>query len=203
MPLTLILLAALAAGPAQPAKAAPVKPAVAKSIDRPPPMIDGIYIEEHACPGEGCYLKGRMQWMAKTRVYDRPGKAAKPIGWLAAKEWAEGIDSQYHTVPLRGVVTDPRGQKGQLARGDVVYIVSDQGEGAFTLWRSGRMVEWADEDLEPNDAKIAWDPLPKTEPVLWLKVRRDKGPSGWVRDLEQTRCLGYQDRDEDCPKIAD
>jgi hypothetical protein len=36
---------------------------------------------------------------------------------------------------------------------------------------------------------------------LWVEVKRASGPAGWLRNPRDLRCMGYQDRDADCPPI--
>lgn len=191
MLVSLLVMALQAATLATPAK------------DLPPPLTEGYFVDKGACPGEGCWLSGRMQWTRPAPVYDRPSPKARKIGALRANEWAEAVDREFHIAPSRGVVREPNSQADQLAKGDVVYIIGYEGEGWMTLWRAGDRLGWAAPDIEPNLADIAWDPAPKTrrEPVMWVRIKRAKGVSGWVRDFEGLRCGGQMGRDDDCPPL--
>jgi len=197
----LMVMALQAATPE--AAAPPFKPAkVAIHIpDIPPPMTNGIYIGG-GCEGEGCYDLGLMQWTLKAAVYSRPARDAKRIGWIKPGEWAEGLSSQKHFVPRRGVVRDPQRQSDVLAKGDVVYYVFYEGEGFGELWRSGQYVYWGEPDVAPQDAVIEWDPIPpdRPEPVYWLEVKLANGRKGWVNGSDGVRCMGWN-RDDDCPPV--
>ncbi|MDC7682921.1 hypothetical protein PQU92_06515 [Asticcacaulis sp. BYS171W] len=177
----------------------PAKPVA----DIPPPMTNGVFIDKGACPGEACALSGKLKWTQPVAVYDRPSSKARKIGALRANEWVEVVAREFHMAPTRGVVREPNGQAEQLARGDVVYIIGYQGEGWVELWRSGQRLSWAEPDIEANLAEIDWDTVSKTqpEPVMWVKVRRTKAASGWVRDFTNVRCGGQMDRDPDCPPL--
>lgn len=176
----------------------PAKPVA----DIPPPLTHGVFVDKGACPGEACGLSGKLQWTQPVPVYDRPSPKARKIGSLRANEWADVVEREFHFPPLRGVVVEPNSQANELAKGDVVYIIGYQGEGWVELWRSGQRLGWAESDIEPGLAEIAWDPVPQNrpEPVMWLKIKRTKGTTGWVNDLTGVRCAGMI-RDDGCPPL--
>jgi hypothetical protein len=169
--------------------------------DKPPPLINGVYVEKGACPGEGCDVGPRLKSRTAIAVYAEPSPKAKIVGKLRAGEWVRRLDQQMHLVPMRGVVEDPAKQGEQLAKGDIVYALLYQGEGCFDLWRRGARLDWCEPESMGSDyATIRWDARAPTAPpdVFWIKIRRAKGGDGWIKDLSDVQCLSRHDN-EGCP----
>ncbi len=167
----------------------------------PPTTADGVYVDHGGCPGEGCSMHGRIQAEAAVTLYDRPGPSAAAVGRLEAGEWVEAVDTEVRLVPVRGVVRESGKLPRPLARGDVVYGLTPTGEGCLDLWRKGAVLDWCDpESIGSDYARIDFDPPPAGAPpmVFWVRVKRLKGPDGWIRDLADIRCGGQMDR-EGCP----
>ncbi len=168
-----------------------------------PPMVNGMYVQKDACPGEGCYF-GRMQATDALDLYDAPGASPKVIGQVAAGEWMDTLTTQDRLAPLRGVV---RIGGENFKVGDVVYMLSYEGEGCSGVWDNGQLKSWCDMGEQiPGDPGevIDWDKSPGPtdgSDGLWVQVKSDKSASGWLRDPGAVRCIGYQDRDPDCPPL--
>lgn len=206
-----LLLAACSPQPAEtPAPAPPPPPAAPAhvstpliAVGNPPPMVDGMYVAANVCPGEGCYLKGRIRAHDVADLYDKAGKGAAVTGQVPAREWVEILSTEAHIVPRRGVVSDAR---GQYAVGDVVFLLTSQGEGCMDAWYKDGMTTWCDPDagIDPDSPQLD---LPDVSPPidgegLWVKVKRKQGGEGWVKDVFSAfACTGYQDRDPDCPPL--
>lgn len=190
--------------PAPPPPAEPVQvPTPLIAAGNPPPLVDGMYVAENACPGEGCYLKGRIRAHEATDLYDKPGKGAAVTGQVAAKEWVEILSTEAHVVPRRGVVSEAR---GQYATGDVVFLLTSQGEGRMDAWYKDTMTTWCDPDAGVDPDSPPLDLPDVSQPIdgegLWVKVKRKQGGEGWVKDVFSAfACTGYQDRDADCPPL--
>lgn len=178
--------------------AALVLAACAHSAPAGPPTENGVYIARGVCFGEG---ECNRYWRASKPVdlHAQPDPAAPVVATIAADEWVEAVDGQLRLRPLRGVVhtatTSP-----PLAVGDVVYMLEPQGEGFYTLWGNGKMLEhdWAEGDAnEP----ITWDAPAPAAPGLtlgwWVQLKRADGRTGWVKD-PAFECMGALQGSADC-----
>ncbi|HVY90435.1 MAG TPA: hypothetical protein VG942_16330, partial [Hyphomonadaceae bacterium] len=122
------------------AVATPAAPAAAmQSADQGPPTVNGVYVDKGACPGEGCYLKGKIKAYEAVDLFDKPDGAV--IGKLAVNEWVEIVNRENHLIPRRGVV---RTAAKHFAAGDVVYLLTSEGEGCFQTWSKGAVGSWCD-----------------------------------------------------------
>ena len=155
-----------------------------------PPLVDGIYIAEGICFGEGgCFTFWRAENPVEVR--ERIDPASPIVATVQPGEWVEAIEGQLRFVPLRGVVTRDVDEPA-MSKGDVVYMLEPLGEGDYVLWHNGGMVAhgWTDRDQE---APIAWDkPEPTDEGAIrgwWVRIRLADGRSGWVED-PAFECMG-------------
>lgn len=196
-----------AAAPERPEVAAVTAPtvAVAPAADQGPPTVNGIYIDAGACPGEGCYLKGKIKAYEAVDLFDKAGSTVA-IGKVAAGDWVDIIATENRLVPLRGVVSE--GRKA-LKTGEAVYLLTSQGEGCYDIWATGKRASWCDPESVGNpetDDLIAWETSPVVIDMshvlgLWVQVKRADGSQGWLHDVREFGCTGYQDRDTDCPAL--
>lgn len=188
----------------QPPEAPAVQTVAPPSTDGAPPTVGGLYIVNDACPGEGCYLIGKIRAYAEADLYDKAGVGAAVTGKVAAGEWVEIVSREEHLVPARGVVKEGR---GHFSTGDVVYLLSSEGEGCYTAWSKGKLASWCDPEAVGDaavDEAIVLDAQDGREPDgagLWIRIRRDTGGEGWLRGARDFACTGYQDRDPDCPPL--
>lgn len=202
-----LLLAACSPQPAEtPVPAAPVSepaPALPMAVGNPPPTVDGMYVAPNACPGEGCYLNGRIRAHQVADLYDKAGKGALVTNKVAAGEWVEILSTEAHVIPRRGVVSEAR---GQYAVGDVVFLLTSQGEGCMDAWYKDAMTTWCDPaaGIDPDSPPLD---LPEVSEAadgegLWVRVKRAQGGEGWVKDVFSAfACTSYQDREADCPPL--
>lgn len=116
-------------------------------------MVDGVYIAKSACPGEGCYLQGRIRAYEAVNRHDKAGKGAAVAGQIAAGEWVEILATEDHLVPTRGVVTEAR---GRYAVGDVIYLLSSPGEGCADAWSKGVFTSWCVPETGLDPAVRSW-----------------------------------------------
>lgn len=188
-----------ATAPTQPS--AEQAPAVAAPVNAPP-LVDGVYVAKDACPGEGCYLKGKIKAYDAVDLFDGAGSKTA-IGKIASGEWVEILGTEDRLAPRRGVV---REALGRYAVGDEIYLLSSQGEGCMDAWAKGALTSWCDPDtgLEPENSPPLDFPDPVVEPEglgLWVKVKLEQGKDGWISDVSAFACTGLQDRDADCPPL--
>lgn len=203
-----LLLAACSPQADTPAPAEPPeKPAHASmpliAVGNPPPTVDGLYVAVNACPGEGCYLNGRIRAIEAANLYDKAGKGAAVTGQVAAGAWVEILSTEAHKVPRRGVVREAR---GHYAVGDVVFLLTSQGEGCMDAWYKDAMTTWCDPaaGIDPDSPPLDLPDVlaPADGEGLWVKVKPAKGGEGWVKDVFAAfACTGYQDREPDCPPL--
>lgn len=190
-----------AAAPAEPVQAVAPADAAAPPVNAPP-LVNGVYVAKDACPGEGCYLKGKIKAYDAVDLYDGAGSKIA-TGKIASGEWVEILGAEDRLVPRRGVV---REALGRYAVGDEIYLLSSQGEGCMDAWSKGALTSWCDPEtgLEPENSPSLDFPDPVVEADgggLWVKVKREQGEEGWISDVSAFACTGYQDRDPDCPPI--
>ena len=167
-----------------PAVSAPV--AVAE--DMGPPTENGVYVSHNGCEGEGgCWNWWRAEAVIQLQAID---DATSPVvATLAPGDWVVTVDTTSRKVLSRGVV---QRDDQELKAGDVVYLLSSEGEGEVTLWRRGKQVAWTD----AGEGVVTWDPVDPNigNPAMlgtWFKLRVEKsGASGWVRDVKGFECVG-------------
>jgi hypothetical protein len=187
-----------------PPPATAANPAPAPQLDSGPPVLNGLYIAKDVCPGEGCYLKGRIRAYEAADLHDKAGAGAVVRGKMAAGEWAEIESREMRLVPAIGIVREGR---KHFATGDVVYRLTSDGEGCFEVWSKGEIKSWCDPDASGSaeeDEVIDFTEPPAPPPDgagLWVKVKTDAGAEGWLHGTDQFACTGYQDRDPDCPPV--
>jgi hypothetical protein len=178
-----------------------------------PPMP---FVDEGACPFEGCLYR---DWRAKksVAVYESWDRRA-PVRRVFSVEAGETVTAMtgvvITTVPGRAVIR--RSMTGQahsrffpyerpvsipLKPGDVVYLLTNQGEGFQTAWfnqmlftldRSGFSNAVPDARCKQTDTctgEIIEYPLS----VWWAKIRNAQGQIGWTNqtaDFDGPSALG-------------
>ncbi|HOZ27283.1 MAG TPA: hypothetical protein PLH23_10590 [Hyphomonadaceae bacterium] len=196
---TVLLAACSPAAPTdqQPAPAAASLPTVvAQSSGDAPPTVDGVFIQKGACPGEGCYLTGRIKAYEPVGLRAESRMGAAEVTQIAAGDWVDIAGTELRLIPARGT---------SRASGDVVYRLGYEGEGCSTVWTRGSLGSWCD-DGDPSDDDIVWDAETESaDPTLgfWVEVKLPDGRTGWLDEesLRKFGCTGYQDRDADCPPL--
>lgn len=170
----------------------------AHTADMTPPLKDGVYISRGICFGEGsCFRHWRAS--APVPLHERVDPDSPVVATVVTDEWVEVMEGQLRLVPMRGIVNRAT-DRPRLAVGDVVYMLEPQGEGFYSLWRNGRVLDhdWAEGD---DDEPITWEPAaePPAGAVLgwWVRVKRANGQSGWVKDPE-FECMGQLQGSSDC-----
>jgi hypothetical protein len=184
----------------QPAHAA-VPPAAATQSEPAatdaPLLVDGVFIDAGACPGEGCYLKGPIKAREAINLLQDQQSDSPVLGTIEPDEWVEILGTEDRFVPLSG--TD-------RATGETVYRMGYEGEGCFDLWTKRGLSSWCDDDGDLSNDNVIWaQPVESADRSLgfWTQVKRANAQVGWL-DEESIRlfaCTGYQDRDDDCPPL--
>jgi hypothetical protein len=176
--------------------------------DGGPPVVNGLFDVQDACPFEGCST-GNLLATDRIELFDRPSPDARVVAIVAAGEWVETLHSIDRIRPTRGVVIGEvryAYPEGVLQVGDVVYAVGYWGEGETTLWRRGETMTWTDQGtVDGVSDGIRWslhDDQQRAADAAagagwWLEVKRENGQSGWTRELAFD-CLGVIDAPDHC-----
>jgi len=174
-----------------------------------PPLTDGWYVDEGACPFEGCTYR---DWTAEadTLLYAAPW-STQVAGTAATGDTVEGQTGIVYTKPVPIKVAYPTrvevyknglGLIGlDLAPGQTLYLLTNLGEGAFLSWFSGQLLDfepdatmltdlpgigWGVASCRGPSAQCWWLAEPgrqRYESVWWAKIRLPDGTSGWTREL--------------------
>lgn len=178
--------------------------------DSGPPLIDGWFVDDGACPFEGCTYR---DWTTEkdTVLYDTPfgnqmvarARAGEPVEGVTgivyvrpvpirAAERAE-LELQLYDERVGGYVPAP------LLPGETVYLLTYQGEGAYKAWTKGRiyhgfefypdMMDYRSEDglritsCETPTPTCWWQVAPEYqqyESDWWVQIRLPDGAVGWT-----------------------
>ena len=178
-----------------PGVALPVE--VTSAADQGPPTLNGVYVEKGACPGEGCYLEGKIKAREAASLFQEKRTDSPVLATIDPNEWVEILGTEDRLVPWAG--TD-------RATGEVVYMLGYEGEGCSTIWKKGELSSWCDDDGDLSNDSIVWSELvdsTDTSLGFWVEVKRANGQIGWLGadSTGSFACAGYQDRDPDCPPL--
>lgn len=178
-----------------PGVALPVE--VTSAADQGPPTLNGVYVEKGACPGEGCYLEGKIKAREAASLFQEKRTDSPVLATIDPNEWVEILGTEDRLVPRGG--TD-------RATGEVVYMLGYEGEGCSTIWKKGELSSWCDDDGDLSNDSIVWSELvdsTDTSLGFWVEVKRANGQTGWLGadSTGSFACAGYQDRDPDCPPL--
>lgn len=175
--------------------------------DGGPPVVNGYYEAQDACPFEGCQL-GDLLATAPIDLRGEPNRAAPIVAAVSAGEWVSVGRSIDRFRPVRGIVVAAHEVQAyertiRLEAGDVIYVLDSYGEGFHLLWRRGDT--WQGEPNDDGDAiRYEWPSNQQraaddaASAGWWIEVRRDNGESGWVLGGEGLGCLGAIDESETC-----
>jgi len=146
-----------------------------------------LYVDEGACPGEGCAY-GRWRAQSDVVVYDKPGGGASAMGVILAGQRVRALTGQVHTVP--GMFRVHR-EHGRYRPGDVIEVLTYQGEGFFSVRFRGEIYEeelgfspWGGiPDSRCADVSDCFGVLDQElDFTWWVEVYFADGARGWIRD---------------------
>jgi hypothetical protein len=169
-----------------------------------PPTYRGVFVQRGVCPFEGCVYRW---WRSTSQVamYPRPMYPDETVGGLIGVfrgesygliqpgEGVTALTGEVHLMPVRGVAT---AATENLAAGDVVYRLSYLGEGFWSIWRNGEI-------LEASDTNISWDDAGQdrsgyAQGLWWVQVRRADGSEGWIWETDAFACKDQFSGDQGC-----
>lgn len=166
---------------------APVPPSPPATLDaRQAPAVGGavpprVFVDEGACPFECCVYR---KWTVEetTTLFVEKDRASRAIATVYPFQIVQARTGVVYTRPAKlEVVWD----HGPFRKGEIVYLLTYQGEGFFKVWRRGEIVS-AEINLptdrscdQPNPA--CWgrlDGLP--EATWWIQTETPAGQVGWT-----------------------
>lgn len=142
--------------------------------------------EDHgACPFECCTYR---RWTVTARTIVRQDRyPTSPAAFtLQRGERVTGMTGVVITTQpglARAVKTTPVGGI-QVRPGEIVYLLTNRGEGVYKVWHQGRVEDLA---IEGDDVFTL---VRRPQYIWWVKVRNSRGQIGWT---EQTRNLDGMD----------
>jgi hypothetical protein len=152
--------------------------------DQPP----GFFVDRGACPFECCQY-GAWTVTKATVAYARPDVRSPKVATLTTGTRVTALTGEVHTRPSRFVVTKPH---ERYRPGDVLWVYTYLGEGVFTVWFKGEMVEQA-LGFSPYggtsgtrcDVPECWGRLDhELRSTWWVNIETADGRVGWSNQAE-------------------
>jgi len=153
------LLAAFAAAPASTAG----EPA------HPP-----VYVDEGACPGEGCTY-GPWKVEKATELHALPDKSSKVVATCRPGSEVQALTGEVRTVAGEFTVKQ---KHGAFVPGDILWVYTYLGEGTFKVWFAGRFTE---QDLNFSPWGGSGGTRCEAEPRCWGELKKALDMEWWVR----------------------
>ena len=163
------------------------------------------FVDRGACPFE-CCMYGDWSATAPTVVYDslnwhlpspQPGRVAFAVtaGEIVTAMTGVVVTTKPGVVRIGSAVTvmhrslrfplAPE-ERVSLKPGDVLYLLTYHGEGEYTAWFNGRLLDAV--DTLPLQGATGWPGkgVLNEAPVAqwWVQVRNEKGQTGWTNQPE-------------------
>ncbi len=131
------------------------------------------YIQHDICPFECCQYG---EWIAGTKLeaYKKEGEISSVAFIIKPGEHFYAIRGNVHIIKPGVAVV--KKSFGMFTVGDIIYILSYEGEGVYDLWYKGKELDLDNQDLlwENSD----WKSSP--EMVWWVLVKNGQGKEGWL-----------------------
>jgi hypothetical protein len=161
--------------------------AQATRVAKPP----AVYVDKGACPFECCQYG---EWTARqpAPAYAEPVENAPPVATVTTGTKILAVTGEVRTKAGRFTVTQEHpsmrsmgGEPKPYKPGDVLYVYTYHGEGAFTVWFAGEMyeemMEFSPYGGGPGDG--FWGELDgDLETVWWVKAQLPDGRVVWLRN---------------------
>ena len=150
-------------------------------------LSDGdVYIDQHACPGEGCGFCALYKAVSTVTVYEKPSNESAIVGNVEPADTFLSKDGEVHTVATPFVVDR---EHEQFKPGDEVLALTYGGEGWFQVYHNGELTR-ADLNFSPwggsggktcDNPQHCWGHLTRElEFTWWLRVITETHLEGWV-----------------------
>ncbi|HEY9852634.1 MAG TPA: hypothetical protein V6D28_24395 [Leptolyngbyaceae cyanobacterium] len=167
-------------------------PAIAFAQNRPPLP----YEDPGACPFECCTYS---EWLVnKTTPIHRTRNNNSPVVFTVnPRERVRGVTGVVITTKAGEIritrpitIKDYSNARGtntarniQARPGDIVYLLTSQGEGSYKAWFKGKFIIISAIDVmeanKPGSAG-AGSNIPRTTSTWWVQIRNRQGQTGWT-----------------------
>ena len=189
-------------------------PVAAQAQGAPPAQLPALpFVDKGACPGEGCVYR---DWKVKTRVVTyETWMSGAPVREVFATNPGETVTAMTGVVlvtsagraQIRRQITIPALISDQFPRqrpservsvvpGTVVYLLTSHGEGFFTAWVNGVLVNFDITNLEqPKTPGAGYSGCVRTQTcdgevleyprrTWWVQIRNAAGQIGWTSQTQ-------------------
>jgi hypothetical protein len=172
--------------PRAPARTAP--PPASKGRPAPGrrgPVPPRVYVDEGACPFECCVYR---QWVVEqaTTLFAEKDRTSRIIATLQPFQVVMARTGVVYARPAKlEVVWDHE----PFRKGEIVYVLTYQGEGIYKVWRLGEIIS-ADVILPvgppcQSPSPACWGKLDSTpESTWWVQIETPAGQVGWTDQPE-------------------
>jgi dipeptidyl aminopeptidase/acylaminoacyl peptidase len=149
--------------------------------DKGGPVPPRIYVDEGACPFECCTYR---RWIVEqaTTLFAEWDRTSRVIATLQPFQVVKARTGVVWTRPARlEVVWD----HGPFRKGEVVYVLTYQGEGFFKVWHQGKIVSSdVSFPVDPpchSPSSACWGKLDgRPESTWWVQIETPSGQVGWT-----------------------
>lgn len=155
--------------------------AFATSTPSRPPKI---YIDKGACPFE-CCTYGEWSVIRDTDLYSAvDGKTL--VATAKAQTKVKGVTGEVHVIPTKVTVLE---KHGPYKRGDIIYILTEEGEGHYKIWNNGEISSDGDiyqlfDNGSPKLRAYWGKPDGKPQSTWWVKIQLPDGKVGWTKETK-------------------
>lgn len=170
------------AAPRSPARTSPPPtPEERQAQDKGGAVPPRIYVDEGACPFECCVYR---QWIVEqaTTLFAEKDRTSKIIATLQPFQVVKARTGVVWTRPAKlEVVWDHE----PFRRGEIVYLLTYEGEGVFKVWQRGEIVRSVVSfPVDPpcnGPSPVCWGKLGgRPESTWWVQIETPSGQVGWT-----------------------
>ena len=154
-----------------------------------------VYIDKHACPGEGCSFCTLYKAVSTVTVYEQPSTEVAVTGSVQPGDTFISKDGEVHTVPTPFIVDRAN---GKFQPGDEVLALTYTGEGWYKVFHNGELTG-ADLGFSPwggtgakscDNPEYCWGHLARElEFTWWLYIITEDSIEGWVIADDSMRAI--------------
>jgi hypothetical protein len=154
-----------------------------------------VFIDHHACPGEGCRYCTLYKAVTSVTVYEQPWTESAVVGEVQPGDTFLSKDGEVHTVPTPFIVDR---EHETFRPGDEVLALTYTGEGWYRVRHNGVLTE-ADLGFSPwggsggktcNRPERCWGHLTRElEFTWWMRVITETSLEGWVVADQSMRAI--------------